>query len=111
MLDYYFDIVFRNHDSEGKIHLRELKNFAENNGAGQEGFVGGYYDPEDEDFKEGYLTLDFWESTPFEGIAHIENKVFFDELTKLCQEHIKHVPNDKEFIEGCLDKIKKNLSI
>lgn len=110
LMKYFFEMVFEDFDSKGKIHIDKLKDLADYSGVGVEG-IGGHYDSYDEDYKEGFFTIDFYSPTPFEKIIYIENNVFYEELSSLCIEHMKHKPEDKDDIELYLKKIKNNLHI
>ena len=103
--------MIKDHDFEGKIRLHKLKYFADYNVVGEEDFGEVYYDPKEEGFKPGFIILDCDNSTMSKEDIYIPNKVFYDALSELCQEHLKTEPNDKEIVESCLTKIKKNLSI
>lgn len=109
-LKYFFEMVFMDHDSEGTIYIEKLKYLAEYNGVGVEG-AGGHYDPNEDDYKEGYFTLDFYSPSPFEKVTYVENNTFYKELADLCAEHMKIRPEDKECVEKYLRVIKQNLKL
>ena len=111
MLQHFLDRVIKDNEFEGKIRLRKLKYFADYNVVGEEDFGEAYYDPKEEGFKSDFIILDFDNLTMSKEVVYIPNKEFYDALSGLCKEHLKIEPQDKEIIDSCLNRIKKNLNI
>lgn len=110
LIEYFFNMVFKDFEHKDRIYLKKLTYLATYNCVGVEG-VSAYYDESEEDYKEGYITIDLYNSSPVEKVAYIENKVFYEKLRSLCLEHINCKPEDRDEINICLNKIKENLNV
>lgn len=106
-LTYYFDNI---HSLSG-LQISAIEDMARFKGQGAE-YISCSFDPEDEDYKEGYVTLLFWKPADNEDtMIFIENQLFYDRLLETCNAHITKNPNNKELLNGYLDQIKKDLRI
>lgn len=106
-LNYYFEhIHFLN-----KLRISAIKDMARFKGQGSE-YASCCFDPRDEDYKEGYVTLLFWKPAVDEDtMVLIENNMFYEKLIEVCDSHIAKVPGDKKLLTGELNRIKKDLRI
>lgn len=80
-------------------------------GQGDE-YIQCSFDAADEDYKEGYVTLYFWEPAVKEDvIVWVENSRFFASLVDVCNETIEKYPKTKKGLEENLQKIKQHLDL
>lgn len=106
-LNYYFEHI---HFSNG-LRISAIKDMAKFKGQGAE-YASCCYDPSDEDYKEGYVTLLFWEPAVDEDtMVFIDNNMFCEKLIEVCNSHIAKVPSDKKLLTIKLNQIKKDLRI
>lgn len=95
----------------GELEIGAVKQMVQSKGQGAE-YISCSFDPEDEDYKEGYVTLLFWKTADDEDtMIFIENSLFYERLLEVCNAHITKKPNDKELLDGYLNQIKKDLKI
>lgn len=106
-LNYYFEhIQFLN-----GLRISAIKDMAKFKGQGAE-YTSCCFDPSDEDYKEGYVTLLFWKPAVDEDtMVFIENNMFYEKLIEVCDSHIAKVPSDKKLLTSELNQIKKDLKI
>lgn len=106
-LTYYFDNI---HSLRG-LQISAIEDMARFKGQGAE-YMSCCYDSEDEDYKEGYVTLLFWEPTVDEDtMVFVTNSIFYEKLLEVCNVHIEKNPHDKEVLDSNLNQIKKDLKI
>ena len=107
-LEYYFENI---HHYNGELGVGAIEIMAEYKGQGAE-YMSCSYDPDDEDYKEGYVTMFFWVPTVDEDtMLFVENKDFFEYLLKKCKDHISKCPEDEEILMGYVSTIKKDLNL
>lgn len=105
-LKYYFDNIFL-----GKLQLSALKAMADMKGEGAE-YISCSFDPDDEDYTEGCVTLLFWKPADDEDtMVFVENSMFFKYLVQVCEKHIAKYPEDNEKIQEYINQIKIHLNI
>ncbi|NFG61465.1 MULTISPECIES: ribonuclease toxin immunity protein CdiI [unclassified Clostridium] len=106
-LNYYFDnICFL-----GKLQISALKTMAEMKGQGAE-YISCSFDPDDEDYVEGCVTLFFWKPADDEDtMVVVENSMFYRYLLQTCENHITKYSEDNEKIQEYLAQIKMHLNI
>lgn len=95
----------------GKLQIDAIKRLAQYRGEGEE-CIYCSFDPNDEDYKEGYVTLYFW--TPAveqDTMVFAENSVFYKYLVEICESFIKEEPQSKVELESYLQQIRRNLNI
>lgn len=84
---------------------------AQSKGQGAE-YVSCSFDPEDEDYKEGYVTLLFWKPADDEDtMIFIDNDMFYEQLLKVCNAHIEKNPNSEKLLNSYLNHIRKFLNL
>jgi len=106
-LKYYFDNIH----FMGNLQISALDIMAEMKGQGAE-YISCSFDPSDEDYVDGFVTLFFWEPADDEDTkVVIENSLFYEYLFNVCKNHLTKVPNDKEKIQEYLKKIKLHLKL
>lgn len=106
-LAYYFDNI---HSLSG-LQVNAIKDMARFKGQGSE-YISCCYDMGDEDYKEGYVTLLFWEPADDEDtMVFVENDFFYQELEKICNEDIKKNPDHELILNTYLNEIKITLGI
>ena len=93
-LNYYIESIW----FLDKLQISAVKRMAEYKGQGNE-YISCSFDPNDEDYREGYVTLYFWKPA-----AEQDTMVFVDKF-------IKKEPQTKDELEGYLHQIKKELNI
>ena len=107
----YLEYYFENIHFMGGLEVGSIRIMAECKGQGAE-YVSCSYDPDDEDYKEGYVTMFFWRPADDEDtMVFVENKDFFEYLLKVCQDHILKCPEDEERLMGYISTIKKDLNV
>lgn len=106
-LKYYLESIF----FLGKLRLDAIETMARYKGQGDE-YIQCSFDAADEDYKEGYVTLYFWEPAVKEDvIVWVENSRFFASLVDVCNETIEKYPKTKKGLEENLQKIKQHLDL
>lgn len=107
----YLDLYFKHINFLGELEISAVKQMVESKGQGAE-YVSCSFDPMDEDYKEGYVTLFFWKPADEEDtMIYIENSMFYERLVEVCKAHIIKKTDDTELIYGYLKKIKKSLNV
>ena len=106
-MKYYLEsICFK-----GELQVYNIKQMAESRGQGAE-YISCSFDPDDEDYKKGYVTLLFWKPAEVEDtMVYVENNMFYVCLEKLCDNHKKKKPDTEKELDYYLREIKKNLHI
>ena len=107
MLEVFFQGTFQH---GGKIEEKSIIRMAKKRAVGNE-YSYCTYEKEDEDYREGYVAVLFFE--PFverDLVLHIENNEFYEKmilfLSKLCTNKNTYIN-----VENYLDIIKKDLNI
>ncbi len=104
-VEYYFQHI---HFGE-ELRIRDVEMIAEQKGQGAE-YISCSHDCNDEDYKEGYVTLYFWKPAVSEDvIIHIDNLTFYNKLVEVCEKDIEKYPEHSFFLNECLEKIKRDL--
>jgi len=104
-LQYYFDSIH----IMGNLSIVALQQMAELKGQGAE-YISCSFDPDDEDFVEGKVTLFFWKPADDEDtIVFVSNKVFYDNLEELCKKYLKSNTQDTEKVNDLLKQIRIHL--
>jgi hypothetical protein len=106
-LDYYFTSI---RNAKGDLRISVLKYMAEMKGEGAE-YISCSFDPDDEDYVEGKVTLLFWKPADDEDtMVYVDNSIFYQRLTEVCENHVAKYPEDTEKVQGYLSQIKIHLS-
>ena len=106
-LNYYMDSI----SFLGKLEISAIKSMAEYKGQGAE-YISCSFDPNDEDYREGYVTLYFWKpAVEHDTMVFVENQKFYDYLVRISSEFIYKAPQVKNELEGYLCQIKMGLNI
>lgn len=93
----------------GELRIRQLCNLAKNRALGDEYYFCSF-EPDDEYYRDGFITLIFWKPALDEDtIVYIENNRFYEYLSNVCKDYIKTNSNDREKILNYLQQIKDNL--
>ena len=110
-VDKYLNYYIENIWFLGKLQISAIKNMVEYKGQGAE-YISCSFDPDDEDYREGYVTLYFWEpAVEQDTMVFVDNKKFYDYLMSTCKEFIEKEPQIKDELEGYLDQIKMEFNI
>lgn len=103
---YFINISYR-----GNLDIRALETMAEMKGQGAE-YISCSWDPLDEDYVEGFVTMFFWKPADEEDtMVLVENGLFYEQLLNVCKNHIRKFPMRNNYIEDLLSKIKKDLKV
>ena len=95
----------------GKLQIGVVKEMIDYKGQGSE-YVSCSFDPEDEDFSDGYVTLYFWKPAADEDtMVFVENKRFFHALSEVSERCMKDEPQKRNELEGYLNKLRTALNI
>lgn len=106
-MKYYLDSLC----FSGELRIDAIKRLAEYKGEGAE-YISSSFDPSDEDYKEGYVTLFFWEPADDEDtMVYVDNNFFYKEIEQICSEYIKKRPESKGILEDSLEEIRSILRI
>lgn len=106
-MKYYLDSLL---SLEG-LRINAIKIMAEYKGEGDE-YIASSFDPDDEEYKEGYVALFFWKPADSEDtLVYVETDFFYKELEKICNEDIKKNPEHKLLLNKCLETISAELGI
>lgn len=106
-LNYYIESIW----FLDKLQISAVKRMAEYKGQGNE-YISCSFDPNDEDYREGYVTLYFWKpAAEQDTMVFVDNRKFYDYLMRTIKEFIKKEPQTKDELEGYLHQIKKELNI
>lgn len=107
----YLTLYFDNIHFLSGLQISAIKDMAHFKSQGSE-YISCSYDSEDEDYKEGYVTLLFWEPVEDEDtMVFVENSIFYEQLLDVCNAHIKKEPNSEELLKGYLEQIRISLNI
>lgn len=105
----YLNFYYENISFQGELQLSAIKMIAEKRGQGAE-YVSCSYDSEDEDYREGYVTLYFWKPAVSEDkIVYVDNMTFYKGLAEVCKKDIEKYPEHGDSLNEYLEKIKKDL--
>ena len=106
-LNYYIESI----QFQGRLQINAIKELVNNKGQGAE-YISSSFDPEDEDFREGYVTLYFWKPAVEKDVmAFIDKREFFKAISKISKEFIEKEPRVKEELEGYLKQLQNTLNI
>lgn len=106
-LNYYIESIW----FLDKLQVRAVKSLAEYKGQGDE-YISCSFDPDDEDYREGYVALYFWKpAAEQDTMVFVDNRKFYDCLMKTCREFVKKEPQAEDELEEYLHQIKKELNI
>lgn len=95
----------------GKLQVDALKEMVDYKGQGSE-YVSCSFDPEDEDFRDGYVTLYFWKPAAEEDImVFVENERFFNALFEVSERCMKGETQNRNELEEYLNKLRAALNI
>ncbi|MDE7223156.1 MAG: hypothetical protein K2O34_05190 [Acetatifactor sp.] len=107
----YLDFYFAHIHFQGELQLNAIKIMAEEKGQGAE-YVSCSYDKEDEDYREGYVTLYFWKPAVEEDrIVHIDNMTFYTGLAEVCRKDMVKYPEHEDSLSKYLKKIREELHL
>ena len=105
----YLNYYFENIHFQGKLQLTAIRMIAEEKGQGAE-YISCSYDCNDEDYKEGDVTLYFWEPAVSEdAMIHVDNLTFFNKLVEVCEKDIEKYPEHRNILDEYLKIIKRDL--
>lgn len=106
-LDYYMDSIH----FMGILQISAIKAMVKHKGQGAE-YISCSFSSDDEDYKEGFVTLYFWKPAVNQDmIVYVENQKFYERLLEACEKLMKKEPNLKEELEGYLHQLKIELSV
>lgn len=101
-MKYYLD----NLHFLGGLRISAIRRMAEYKGEGAE-YISCSFDPDDEDYREGYVILLFWEPADDEDtMVYVENDFFYKEIEQVCNEDIKKNPDHEGILNNCLEEIR-----
>lgn len=104
-LKYYLDNIH----FQGELQLQAVRQMVETKAQGAE-FISCSFDPDDEDFKEGYVTLLFWQSADSEDtMVYVENSMFYEAIERVTYEHVRKNSEDEKELKTYLLQIKDML--
>ena len=106
-MDLLQELLFLVFQADGKLDIASISRLADKMATGIEGITCSY-NPDDEDYREGYVTIDYWLGREDET-RHVEKSKFYDALSNLCNNHLDSNPEDGERVLKCLSKIKCDL--
>ncbi|MBQ9990953.1 MAG: hypothetical protein IJP31_08440 [Lachnospiraceae bacterium] len=105
----YLHLYFENIHFQGKLQLTAIRMIAEEKGQGAE-YMSCSYDRNDEDYKEGYVTLYFWKPAVGEDtMIHVDNLTFFNKLAEVCEIDCEKYPEHRHILDEYLKTIKREL--
>lgn len=106
-LKYYIESIW----FLGKLQISNIKRMAEYKGQGSE-YISCSFDPDDDDYREGYVTLCFWKpAVDQDTMVFVDNRKFYDYLMITSKEFIKKEPQVKDELEEYLHQVKMELNI
>jgi len=106
-LKYFLDSIC----FQGELQISAIKRMAQLKGQGAE-YISCSFDPDDEDYQEGYVILVFWKPAEDEDtMVFVENGMFYEHLSSICEECIKKEPGIKDELEDYLNQVKKSLKV
>jgi len=99
-MKYYLDSLC----FSGELRIGAIKRMTEYKGEGAE-YISSSFDSDDEDYKEGYVTLIFWEPADDEDtMVYVENIFFYKGIEEICSKDIKKNPRMREPLINILKK-------
>jgi len=106
-LNYYMDSIH----FLGDLQISAIKTMVEYKGQGAE-YISCSFDPNDEDYKDGYVTLYFWKpSVEQDTMVFVDSRNFYKYLVKASEKLIEKEPQVKEELEGYLHQLKIELKV
>ena len=108
-MDLLQELLFLVFQVDGKLDTTAMLRLADNKAVWIEGMACSY-NPDDEDYRDGYVTIDYWLGIEDET-QYIEKEKFYNALSKLCDKHLEINLEDGEKIRKYLYKIKNDLKI
>jgi len=110
-IDQYLEYYIQSIHLLGRLQIGAIKKLAKYKSQGAE-YISCSFDPDDEDHKEGYVTLYFWKpAMEQDTIVFVDNRKFYEALMKASKEFINKEPQIKDELESYLYKIKMELKI
>ena len=95
----------------GRLQIDAIKNLAKYKGQGSE-YVSCSYDPDDEDYKEGYVVLFFWKpAAEQDTMVYVDNYKFYKSLVEIVDKFIKEDSKLKDDLAVYIEQIKYDLKI
>ena len=95
----------------GKLQISAIQNLAMYKGEGSE-YISCSYDPEDEDYKEGYVTLFFWKpAAEQDTMVFVDNYKFYNYLIEIVSKFMKEDAKVRDDLTEYLEQIKTDLGI
>ena len=106
-LNYYIDSIH----FLGSLQISAIKTMVQYKGQGGE-YISCSFDPDDEDYKDGYVTLYFWKpAVEQDTMVFVENWTFYKYLVEASEKHIEKEPQVKEELESYLQQLKTELKV
>lgn len=106
-MKYYLDSLC----FSGELRIGAIKRMTEYKGEGAE-YISSSFDSDDEDYKEGYVTLIFWEPADDEDtMVYVENDFFYKGIEEICSKDIKKNPKNEGILNNYLEEIRVALRI
>lgn len=106
-LNYYIESI----QFLGRLQINAIKELVTYKGQGAE-YISCSFDPEDENFREGYVTLYFWKpAAEKDTMVFIDKIEFFKAISNISKELMKKEPRIKEELEGHLKQLQNILNI
>lgn len=106
-LEYYLQSIH----FAGELQLNSVRQMVEFKGQGAEYFSCSF-DPDDEDYKDGFVTLLFWQPADDEDtMVYVENSFFYEAIERVSKEHIRKNSKDEKELNSYLLKIRDMLSV
>ena len=110
-VDKYLKYYIENICFLGKLQISAIKTMAEHKGQGAE-YISCSFDPDDEDYREGYVTLCFWKpAVEQDTMVFVRNKKFYDSLIRASNEFLQNEPQVKDELEKYLHKIEIEINV
>ena len=103
------ELIFLVFKVDGSLNTDEIQRLSDRMATGIER-VTCSYNPDDEDYKKGFVTIDYWLGVA-DDTQYVDNQTFFEAIEKLCENHIESKSDDREELEKCLSKIKNDLQL
>ena len=106
-LNYYIESI----QFLGRLQINAIKELVNYKGQGAE-YISCSFDPEDEDFREGYVTLYFFFFfAEKDTMIFIDKIEFFKAISNISKEFMKKEPRIKVELEGYLKQLQNILNI
>ena len=87
---------------QGNLQISAIETMVQYKGQGAE-YISCSFNPDDEDNKDGYVTLYFWKPTVEQDkMVFVDNRTFYKYLVEACEKHIEKEPQVKEELESYL---------